>query len=88
MVRIRPTTTADATSVPQRFQRIAVRSLDETTLQADNPSPSASGAGKHAKQVFTFDRVVGPDEGQPAVYDSATQLIDAYLDGFNATILA
>ncbi|GAA5978339.1 hypothetical protein JCM10908_004320 [Rhodotorula pacifica] len=88
VVRIRPTTSADATSVPQRFQRVVVQPISETALQADNPSPSASGAGKHAKQLFTFDRVVGPEEGQSSVYESATSLVDAYLTGYNATILA
>lgn len=87
-MRIRPTTSADAASVPQRFQRVVVQPISETALQADNPSPSASGAGKHAKQLFTFDRVVGPEEGQSRVYESAASLVDAYLAGYNATVLA
>ncbi|GAA5896351.1 hypothetical protein JCM8208_001854 [Rhodotorula glutinis] len=97
VVRIRPSTTADgAANLPARFQRIAVQPLGTTSLQADNPAPgaggsanpAAAGAGKAAKQTFTYDRVVAPDEGQLAVYEAAQPLVASFLDGYNTTLLA
>ncbi|GAA5830293.1 hypothetical protein JCM3766R1_002857 [Sporobolomyces carnicolor] len=94
VVRIRPNTGSDSSNVPHRFQRIAVTPLSSNSLQADSgpPStPSSSAAlSKHAlsKSTFTFDRVIGPEEGQSAVYESASSLVDSFLDGMNATILA
>ncbi|BGP22679.1 hypothetical protein JCM10295v2_001570 [Rhodotorula toruloides] len=38
--------------------------------------------------MFTFDRVIGPSEGQPDMWDCAEPLVDSFLAGFNATILA
>ncbi|GAA5911113.1 uncharacterized protein JCM6883_004273 [Sporobolomyces salmoneus] len=94
VVRIRPNTGSDASNVPHRFQRIAVTPLSSNSLQADSgppPTPSSSAAlSKHApsRSAFTFDRVIGPEEGQSAVYESASSLVDSFLDGMNATILA
>ncbi|GAA5922248.1 hypothetical protein JCM3775_005672 [Rhodotorula graminis] len=97
VVRIRPSTTADgAANLPARFQRIAVHPLGTSSLQADNPAPgaggsvntAAAGAGKAAKQTFTYDRVVAPDEGQLAVYEAAQPLVASFLDGYNTTLLA
>ncbi|GAA5932975.1 uncharacterized protein JCM15063_002258 [Sporobolomyces koalae] len=94
VVRIRPNTGSEASNVPHRFQRIAVTPLSSTSLSADSGTPntpaSAAIASKHApaKSTFTFDRVIGPEEGQPAVYDAASPLIESFLDGMNATVLA
>ncbi|GAA5894695.1 hypothetical protein JCM6882_006660 [Rhodosporidiobolus microsporus] len=98
VVRIRPNTGADASAVPQRFQRTVVHPLDSTALEAENAGPStastiaatpgASGGGKYGKSAFTFDRVVAPDEGQSHVYECAEPLVASFLDGMNATILA
>ncbi|GAA5990939.1 hypothetical protein JCM5350_008285 [Sporobolomyces pararoseus] len=94
VVRIRPNAGSEAANVPHRFQRIAVTPLSSTSLQADSgpPStPSSSAAlSKHAlsKSTFTFDRVIAPEEGQSAVYESASSLVDSFLEGMNATILA
>ncbi|BGP45900.1 hypothetical protein JCM10450v2_001735 [Rhodotorula kratochvilovae] len=103
VVRIRPSTGADTANVPARFQRTAVQPLSDTSLQADNPGPAAgggaashagaaiadtAGATKHGKQTFTYDRVISPDEGQADLYEAARPLLDSFLDGMNATILA
>ncbi|GAA6019601.1 hypothetical protein JCM11491_002819 [Sporobolomyces phaffii] len=94
VVRIRPHSSADSSNVPHRFQRIAVTPLSANSLQADSGSaatPASSAAlSKHAlsRSTFTFDRVIGPDEGQSAVYESAASLVESFLDGMNATILA
>ena len=97
MVRIRPSAAADGiANLPARFQRIAVQPLGTTSLQADNPAPGAGGTsssaaastGKSAKQTFTYDRVVAPDEGQVAVYEAAQPLVASFLDGYNTTLLA
>ncbi|GAA6029356.1 hypothetical protein JCM8097_003635 [Rhodosporidiobolus ruineniae] len=98
VVRIRPNTGSDAAGVPQRFQRTVVQAVSETTVSAENTGPStastistpanAAGAAKYGKTTFTFDRVVGPEEGQPQVYESAEPLVSSFLEGMNATILA
>ncbi|BGO89455.1 hypothetical protein NBRC10512v2_001413 [Rhodotorula toruloides] len=98
VVRIRPNIGSDAANVPPRFQRIVVHPVSETTLSADNAgavgagagpaSPAAGPSGRPAKQMFTFDRVIAPTEGQPDVWDCAEPLVDSFLEGFNATILA
>lgn len=98
VVRIRPNIGSDAANVPPRFQRIVVHPVSETTLSADNAgavgagpgpaSPAAGPSGRAAVQMFTFDRVIAPTEGQPDVWDCAEPLVDSFLEGFNATILA
>ncbi|GAA5904781.1 hypothetical protein JCM5296_000759 [Sporobolomyces johnsonii] len=96
VVRIRPNPGSEAQNVPQRFQRTALQALSATTLQADSGGPAAASpaaavaAAKHggAKSLFTYDRVIGPEEGQPAVYECASSLVDSFLEGMNATILA
>lgn len=49
---------------------------------------AAGGAGKYGKTSFTFDRVLGPEEGQKSVYEVAEPLVQSFLEGMNATILA
>ena len=102
VLRIRPSTGQDhAANVPQRFQRTVVAPLNPTTLQVDGQAAlhaaagastsltkPAAGAGAGSKNLFTFDRVIGPDEGQADVYPEAEPLVEAFLDGMNATILA
>ncbi|GAA5920854.1 hypothetical protein JCM1841_002353 [Sporobolomyces salmonicolor] len=96
VVRIRPNPGSEAQNVPQRFQRTVLQALSTTTLQAESGGPAAASpaaavaAAKHggAKSLFTYDRVIGPDEGQPAVYECASSLVDSFLEGMNATILA
>ncbi|CEQ39858.1 SPOSA6832_01442 [Sporobolomyces salmonicolor] len=96
VVRIRPNPGSEAQNVPQRFQRTVLQALSTTTLQAESGGPAAASpaaavaAAKHggAKSLFTYDRVIGPDERQPAVYECASSLVDSFLEGMNATILA
>lgn len=79
-----------------RFQRIVVQPVSSTTLQVESAPPggttSASAVAALAKTggktTFTFDRVIGPEEGQPAVYECATPLVDSFIEGMNVTILA
>lgn len=96
MVRIRP---PDETAVKlgARFQKTVVHPRDQTTVQLDLTGPGLALAGSGAtvskaasgnKVTFTFDRVIGPDEGQSAVYDETRPLVDAFLAGMNVTVLA
>ncbi|KAK4058826.1 hypothetical protein OIO90_000272 [Microbotryomycetes sp. JL221] len=86
VVRIRPPDTA-AAKLGARFQKVVVHPRDHQTLQVDAASPSATPTSSH-KATFTFDRVIGPDEGQSDVFEQAAPLVDAFLEGFNVTILA
>ncbi|GAA5979174.1 hypothetical protein JCM11641_008450 [Rhodosporidiobolus odoratus] len=97
VVRIRPNNGSDAAAVPQRFQRTVVQSVSSTSLSAENAGPSTTStisspphsvANRHGKSSFTFDRVISPEEGQQAVYEAAKPLLDSFLAGINATILA
>ena len=83
VLRIRPISGSDASNVPQRFQRTCIHAVNSTTLQVDQDNAKNAG-----KATFTFDRVIGPDEGQPAVYECAESLVEAFLEGHNVTILA
>lgn len=96
VVRIRPTSSTDSTK-PGRFTKTVVHPVHLTTLQIDAPPPpngpsSTSALAKTGpaaqKQTFTFDRVVGPDEGQEAVYEEARALVESFMSGLNVTILA
>lgn len=42
----------------------------------------------HKRQAYTFDRVLGPDNGQEDVYNVAQPFVNRFLDGFNVTVLA
>ncbi|KAK4053820.1 hypothetical protein OIV83_001476 [Microbotryomycetes sp. JL201] len=94
VVRIRPPDSA-AAKLGARFQKVVVQPRDQQTIQIEAPVAIAStqatpskNASVGNKALFTFDRVIGPEEGQGAVYDQAGPLVDAFLDGFNVTILA
>lgn len=94
VVRIRPDTAPARAGA--RFQKVVVQPINLTTLQIESTpaggATSASAASALAKTGgktnFTFDRVIGPDEGQPAVYEEAGSLVDSFLEGMNVTILA
>ncbi|KAG0694330.1 kinesin [Suillus ampliporus] len=99
-LRIRPTTTQDAVSIPARFQRSVIHAASSTsvTVDASSATPAASGsatavatpstsAGK--KQIFTFDQVHTPTVTQHSLFISTAQpLISRFMEGFNCTILA
>lgn len=57
----------------------AVRLADEETLLLE----SANGL-----REFTFDRVFGPRDGQPQVYEEVSGVVTSILDGYNACIMA
>ncbi|KII89077.1 hypothetical protein PLICRDRAFT_124285 [Plicaturopsis crispa FD-325 SS-3] len=97
-LRIRPTTSADTTSIPARFQRTVVHATSSTsvTVDAGSAAPSAAGpatAGSAGpggkKQVFAFDQVHPQSTTQHELYTSTAQpLINRFVEGFNCTILA
>lgn len=55
------------------------------TRPSATPTPNSKGT---SKQHFTFDRVIGPDDGQTTVYSSIEPLIARFLEGYNVTVLA
>ena len=103
VLRIRPPVQEDhASTVPQRYQRSVIHPTSTSSLQVEPSNlaalsgASASGATASTSSVvaskkasaFTFDRVIGPEEGQGAVYACAQPLVDAFLQGINVTVLA
>lgn len=68
-------------NVPTRFQRGVVSALNQTTLQVESPTATSS------QSTFTFDRVMGPSEGQAEVYECVENLVTSFLSGINSTIL-
>ena len=84
----------DQSSIPARWQRSVVQPLSTNAVQVDasgQPPPGATALppGASKKQSFTFDRVLGPSDGQEAVYtNSVMPLIGKFLEGYNVTILA
>ena len=98
-LRIRPTTSQDAASIPARFQRIVIHATSQTTVAVDASSaaPSSSGSATAVatpttpskKQVFAFDQVHSTNTTQHALFTStALPLISRFLEGFNCTVLA
>lgn len=87
MVRVRPEL---GTRAGARFQRIVVHPINDTTLQIDSGAAASPGIGslKGTGTKFTFDRVIGPDEGQEDVYQEVIPLVDAFVQGMNVTVLA
>ncbi|KAH7889542.1 kinesin-domain-containing protein [Phlebopus sp. FC_14] len=99
-LRIRPTTTQDAASIPARFQRTVIHATSSTTVTVDAASVASSAASSAPglsspvattgkKQVFIFDQVHSPHTTQHALFTTTAQpLISRFLEGFNCTILA
>ncbi|KAE8266384.1 hypothetical protein A4X09_0g5964 [Tilletia walkeri] len=104
VVRIRPITNADQSSIPQRWQRVVVHPTSASAIQVDQSTgppangpgggggagPAGANANKETKrQMFSFDRVLGSSDGQSQVYENAAEhLIPRFIEGFNVTILA
>lgn len=87
MVRIRPE--IGSARPGARFQRTVVHPANATTLQIDNAAAQASTPNKSAgKNIYTFDRVIRPDEGQLSVYEEVEPLVESFLQGHNVTVLA
>ncbi|SCZ97432.1 BZ3500_MvSof-1268-A1-R1_Chr4-2g07210 [Microbotryum saponariae] len=90
VVRIRPPTT-EHVRISTRFQRTVVAALNATTLQLESATSGGSASNaltKTPKSTFTFDRVISPEEGQSEVFACAEPLVESFLTGLNATILA
>ena len=94
-VRIRPTTTQDTNSIPQRFQRAVIHAGGNNQVQVEATSgPPAQGtpavtAAPPKKQVFNFDQVHAPNATQHSIFTLTAQpLVNRFLEGFNCTILA
>ena len=101
-LRIRPTTTQDASSIPARFQRTVINALSQTSVSIDSSSGApasigsstaaaalGSSAANNKKQVFSFDQVHPPATTQHALFTATAQpLISRFVEGFNCTILA
>jgi len=94
-VRIRPTTTQDSNSIPQRFQRSIIHAAGNNQVQVEATSgPPTQGtpgvtAAPPKKQTYNFDQVHAPDATQHSIFTSTAQpLVTRFLEGFNCTILA
>ncbi len=94
-VRIRPTTTQDSNSIPQRFQRAVIHATGNNQVQVEATSgpPSQGTPGITApppkKQNFNFDQVHDPNATQYSIFTSTAQpLVTRFLEGFNCTVLA
>ncbi|CAG8612670.1 3497_t:CDS:2, partial [Ambispora leptoticha] len=80
-LRIRPITNEDLKNLPTRFQRQVI------TTSPFVPNQVIVHADK--KLNFSFDNVFGPEATQRDVYEkSVLGLIDKFIEGYNATILA
>ncbi|RVD81701.1 uncharacterized protein DFL_009552 [Arthrobotrys flagrans] len=81
-VRIRPPlkpTDPGYDLIPQRFQRSMAQTMNDTSLAIDSPQ---------GRKVFIFDRIFGPDVQQDGVWDYLQDSINAFVQGYNVSILA
>ncbi|KAK6513292.1 hypothetical protein TWF281_004933 [Arthrobotrys megalospora] len=81
-VRIRPPlkpTDPGYDLIPQRFQRPMAQIMNDTSLAIDSPQ---------GRKVFIFDRIFGPDVQQDGVWDYLQDSINAFVQGYNVSILA
>ncbi|KAF3932435.1 Kinesin-4 [Dactylellina cionopaga] len=65
--------------IPQRFQRSMVQTMNDTTLAIESPQ---------GRKVFIFDRIFGPDVQQDGVWDYLQDSINAFVQGYNVSVLA
>ncbi|KAI1740949.1 hypothetical protein F4680DRAFT_416705 [Xylaria scruposa] len=65
--------------IPQRFQRAMVQTTSDTSIAIDAPQ---------GKKVFVFDRVFGPEVSQDGIWDYLNESINAFLQGYNVSLLA
>ncbi|ORY60024.1 uncharacterized protein BCR38DRAFT_488217 [Pseudomassariella vexata] len=81
-VRVRPPlspTDPGFDLIPQRFQRSMVQTTSSTSLAIDAPQ---------GKKLFVFDRVFAPDVDQEGVWEYLRDSVDAFLQGYNVSLLA
>ncbi|KAL8672814.1 MAG: hypothetical protein Q9168_002751 [Polycauliona sp. 1 TL-2023] len=65
--------------IPQRFQRSMVHVDSPSTISVDSPQ---------GRKLFIFDRVFGEDAEQEPVWDYLHDSVDAFIQGFNVSVLA
>ncbi|KAI1127603.1 hypothetical protein F5Y10DRAFT_242581 [Nemania abortiva] len=85
-VRVRPPlkpTDPGYDLIPQRFQRPMVQTTSDTSITIESPQGKKEG-----KKVFVFDRVFGPHVGQDGIWDYLNESINAFLQGYNVSLLA
>ena len=65
--------------IPPRFQRSIAHVTSPTGLTIDVPQ---------GRKLFVFDRVFGPDVPQEGVWDYLSESVDAFVQGYNVSVLA
>ncbi|KAL8732522.1 MAG: hypothetical protein Q9166_002736 [cf. Caloplaca sp. 2 TL-2023] len=65
--------------IPQRFQRSMVQVASPTSISVDSTQ---------GRKLFIFDRVFGEDVQQQRVWEYLHDSVDAFVQGFNVSILA
>ncbi|KAL8909044.1 MAG: hypothetical protein Q9171_005201 [Xanthocarpia ochracea] len=65
--------------IPQRFQRSMVHLASPTSISVDSPQ---------GRKLFIFDQVFGEDAKQENVWDYLHDSVDAFVQGFNVSVLA
>ncbi|GLD91784.1 hypothetical protein PINS_up000317 [Pythium insidiosum] len=84
-VRVRPLNAKERQEQTKNCLRVAA-SPDGLTSVGDS-QPQQLIVGKD--RAFTFDAVFGVDSGQHAIYRASVEpLVDCFLEGYNATVLA
>lgn len=81
-VRVRPPlqpTDPGYELIPQRFQRSILQVNSDTSLTVDSPQ---------GRKLFVFDRVFSPDVSQEGIWDYLTDSVDAFITGYNVSLLA
>ncbi|CAO1629670.1 unnamed protein product [Parajaminaea phylloscopi] len=96
-VRIRPINPHDVATIPPRWQKSVITPASSQSIQVeaatgppptgDVSGPAASGVA-HKRQGYTFDRVLGQEDGQEDVYGVAQPFVSRFLEGYNVTVLA
>jgi hypothetical protein len=82
VVRVRPPlrpTDPGFDLIPQRFQRSTVQLTSPNSLAIEAPQ---------GRKLFVFDRVLGPDAAQDAVWDYLSDSIASFVSGYNVSMLA
>jgi S-adenosylhomocysteine hydrolase len=81
-VRVRPPlrpTDPGFELIPQRFQKGMVHVTSPTSIAVDSPQ---------GRKIFVFDRVFGPDVDQDGVWEYLEESVNAFLQGYNVSVLA
>jgi hypothetical protein len=75
LLRVRPTSVSD---LRLGYTSHAIECADERVLV-----PVGGGM-----RTFNFDRVLPPSAGQQQLFDSMTDMVDGFLEGYNSTLFA